>query len=181
MRTPVVALVLLLAGCLGTEAPPEQPVVAAPGPETHSEEAVSFDVLSPLWVCAAAGCAGKNGDDFTLFGGATYVGFKLTVQPASDPLGAPVLPTADIRIVVECSGDHSTCPAGILAETRGPWPATLEATGFRIADPDKLAFRAEYVGPYPAPVNGAGGDYDFQGTLTVVDGSQVDEDDEDGS
>ena len=178
MKLAFALLALLFAGC-AAPAPVPAAVETNPAPETLVEQDVSFDVLSPLWVCGAFGCAGKSGQDFALFGGATYVGFRLTVQPASDPLGTPVLPLADIRIVVECSGDHTTCPPGILAETQGPWPATLEASGFRIVDPDQLAFRAEYVGPYPAPVNGAGGDYDLTGTLTLVDGSQVDEDAED--
>jgi hypothetical protein len=179
MRLLAVALLLLspLAGCLsedpGDDAPAALPVEA---PETIEERPVKFDVLSPLWVCAAAGCAGKSGNDFTLFGGATYVGFRLTVQPASDPLDMP-MPSAQVRLVAECSGDHSTCPSGVLAETTGPWPATMEASGFRITDPDKLVFRAEYIGPYPAPVNGAGGDFDFSGTLSVVTGSEVSEED----
>src|SRR5687767_13479869 len=139
MRGAVVLLVLVampLAGCSGAEAPAEQPLPVPAAPETHSEQAVSFHALSPLWVCAGPGCAGKNGDDFASFGGATYVGFRLDVRPASDPLDVPLVPMADIRIVAECSGEHATCPPGVLAETQGPFPATLEASGFRIADPD---------------------------------------------
>lgn len=179
-RLACVLLFLLssLAGCLSEDGG-EPALAAAPveAPETIEERPVSFDVLSPLWICAGVGCAGKSGNDFTLFGGATYVGFRLTVQPATDPLGMPV-PTAQVRLVAECSGDHSTCPPGVLAETAGPWPATMEASGFRIADPDKLVFRAEYIGPYPDPANGAGGDYDFSGTLSVVAGSDVSEEDQ---
>ncbi|MEA3165846.1 MAG: hypothetical protein QOJ26_712 [Thermoplasmata archaeon] len=174
MRGVLVAVVaLLLAGCTAApSAPVVEPVESVP--ESIVEEQVHFEVLSPLWVCSV-GCAGKSGDDFRTFGGQTYVGFRLTVQPSTDPLGVPVVPMADVRIVVECSGDHSTCPPGVLAETQGPWPAAIEASGFRIVDPDQLAFRVEYVGPYPQPVNGAGGDFEFEGTLSFVEGSEVDD------
>jgi hypothetical protein len=169
----VAAVALLLAGCMAApSAPTVEPVGSVP--ESVVEEQVNFEVLSPLWVCAV-GCAGKGGDDFTTFGGRTYVGFEVTVQPATDPLHVPLVPAAEVRLIVECSGDHSTCPPGVLAETTGPWPAKLEASGFRIVDPDQLAFRVEYLGPLPQPVNGAGGSYEFKGTLSFVEGSEVDD------
>jgi hypothetical protein len=174
MRGFVVAFVaLLLAGCSGPQPAPVADVPAPLPAETIAEQPVEFAVLSPVWVCLpAGGCAGKSGQDFTAFGGRTYVGFKVSVQPSTDPLGLGV-PGAEVRIVARCSGEHLTCPPGILAETTGPWPATLEATGFRIADPDQLVFETEYVGPFPRPVNGSGAHYEAVGTLSFVEGSEV--------
>ena len=176
MRFIAGALVaLLLAGCSDPGSPAAAEGPPAPTPETVAEQPVQFSVLSPVWVCLpAGGCAGKSGDDFTAFGGRTYVGFRVNVEPSADPLGLG-LPAADVRIVARCSGEHLTCPPGILAETTGPWPATLEATGFRIADPDMLLFEAEYVGPYPRPVNGSGAHYEAAGSLSFVEGSEVED------
>ncbi|MHB1260511.1 MAG: hypothetical protein ACYC2H_02220 [Thermoplasmatota archaeon] len=186
MRSALFLLVLLgsaaLAGCSGPEAA-QQSVALASEPETFSEEPVVFDVQSSLWVCGAFGCAGANGDTGVAFGEKTYTGFKLEVKPSEDPAGLgtepPGVPGAEIRIIAKCAGDSRTCPAGILAETVGPWPATLEASGFRITDPDLLMFKVEYLGPYPPPVTGSGQGFDFEGTLTFVEGSEVDAEDSD--
>jgi len=166
-------LALLLAGCSGPETVPVADTPAATAADTVVEQPVEFTVLSPVWVCLpAGGCAGKSGQDFTAFGGRTFVGFRVSVQPSSDPMGLGV-PGAEVRIVARCVGEHLSCPDGILAETTGPWPATLEATGFRIADPDQLVFETEYVGPFPQPVNGSGAHYEAVGTLSFVEGSEV--------
>lgn len=171
MKPALGLLVLLFAGCAGP-VPAPTAVEPDPVPEALVEEGVEFSVLSPLWVCAAVGCAGKSGDDFVSFDGRTYVGFHLTVEPSMDPLGVGV-PSAEVRIVARCVGEHLNCPPGVLAEATGPWPATLAASGFRIADPEQLSFQAEYVGPYPRPVNGSGGDYRVTGTLTWVASSEA--------
>ncbi|HJQ93225.1 MAG TPA: hypothetical protein VJ874_02945 [Candidatus Thermoplasmatota archaeon] len=139
--------------------------------------------MSPMWICVAGPCGGVSGPDSYSFDGRTYTGFRLEVSVSEDPFGAGVpypvgVPQAQVRIVVECAGDSRTCPAGVLAETQGPWPATLEASGFRIADPDLLVFKVEYLGPYPRPVNGSGQGFDFEGTLTSVEGSEADGEDE---
>lgn len=174
MRGILAALVvLLLAGCSGPQTSPGADSPAPVAAETVVEQPVEFAVLSPVWVCLpAGGCAGKSGQDFTAFGGRTFVGFHVSVQPSADPMGLGV-PGAEVRIVARCTGEHLTCPPGILAETTGPWPATLEAAGFRIADPDQLVFETEYVGPFPQPVNGSGAHYEAVGTLSFVAGSDV--------
>jgi hypothetical protein len=180
MRAILVAgalLTILLAGCSSEEPVAVGTPIPALPEETFEEDEVQFDVLSPVWVCTAGGCAGKGGPDFEAFGGKTYVAFRVTVEPSADPIDTPV-PNAEVRITVQCSGDHATCPAGVLAEATGPWPQTLEASDFRIADPDQLVFQTEYVGPYPQPVNGSGGRFDIVGTLTSVAGSEVSDEDE---
>jgi hypothetical protein len=183
MKVAALCALLLLAGC----AAPAQDPVPEPMPgvaEAYAEEQVTFGARSSLWVCGAFGCAGASGPSGASFDGKTYTGFRLEVRPSDAPaeLGVeqPGLPGAQVRIVAECAGDSRTCVPGILAESAGPWPATLEASGFRIVDPDLLMFKVEYLGPYPAPVTGSGQGFDFEGTLTYVEGSEVADEDEDG-
>lgn len=172
--------VLLLAGC-ASPAPAPMAEGLAPPAETMAEEPVAFDIESPLWICAAAGCAGVDGQTGASFGEKTYTGFKLEIRPSEDPfglgVGMPGAPGAQVRIVAQCAGDSRTCPAGVLAESVGPWPATIEASGFRIVDPDLLMFKVEYLGPYPSPVTGSGQGFDFEGTLAFVEGSETTDDD----
>ncbi len=171
MKAWLALVALLVAGCAA--APEAAPVIDPVPEETTREVSAEFHVISTLDTCGAAGyCIGVFGSNVYAFGDATYVGFRLTVAPSPETIDAGV-PGAQVRITAKCTGERTDHCPGLLAETEGPWPATIEVSGFRIESPEQLTFRVDYVGPYPQPVNGSGAQYDLKGTLTVVDGSEA--------
>jgi hypothetical protein len=128
------------------------------------EEPVDFTLYTPLAGCVSIVCGGgNNGPGAIALGGVNMTAFELIVSlddPASQA-GALV----PVRITAQCIGDHATCPAGALAVSDGPWPATLKAAGFRIQAPDLLEFRVDYQGPAMGPLMGGNEEFHLKGTL----------------
>lgn len=168
MRTVCLLLLLLLAGC-SAPAPPEAGPADVPA-ETLTQHAVEDSILSPVAVCppAAGHCAGVSGSDTASFAGQTWVALDVTVVPADDfPPNRVLGPLSKIRVVAFCLGERLTCPQQALASAEGDFPIRLHAEGFRVADPDMLAFRVEHLGPLP--LEGSGASYTLAGTLVSAD------------
>jgi hypothetical protein len=166
MRTIAVVAFLLLAGC---SAAPDQPTPApstdAPvQTETLATHDVDAIILSPVSYCApAGGCVGAFGSDTEAFAGQTWVAFDVEVAPNDFPGDQALAASSQIRVLALCLGERLTCPQEPLASAEGSFPIHLVGSGFRIVDPDALAFRVEYLGPLP--LEGSGASYRLTGSL----------------
>ncbi|HJQ93227.1 MAG TPA: hypothetical protein VJ874_02955 [Candidatus Thermoplasmatota archaeon] len=170
MRSPLLVVVLLLAGCSAGPPGMEAPLAPTLPAEVLTTHQVAGRLLSPLSICppAVGACAGVFGSDTVTFGGQTWVALDVTVVPSEEfPPDKVLGPLSSIRVVALCLGERLTCPQGQLATAEGPFPLRLMGEGFRIADPDQLALRVEYLGPLP--LDGSGASYELSGGLTSSD------------
>jgi hypothetical protein len=162
----VLAVVAILSGCADDPAN-AVPQAAIPMAETIEEQPIDVYATSSLYVCP--GCVGVFGDDVgPVPAQGDVLGFDVEVR-LRDDLSSPALgPLAQVRATAFCLGERLSCPPGPLASAEGRVPLALKADGFRILQPDQLAFRIEYLGPVNGPVNGSGASYQFIGLATVA-------------
>lgn len=166
MRALAVLAFALLAGCASHPAPSSLPAPVAE-PVTGNQQ-VDFHLTSSLSACppVVGGCAGVMGEGSHAFDGHNWVALDVTMTPDGGPTD-PAAQTAQMRLVADCVGEHSACPSGHLAVAEGAFPLHLQASGFRVVDPNAVAFRVEYLGPLPA--SGSGGGYEVRGGLSYAD------------
>lgn len=169
MRAVLVLLAVLVAGCSASQGD-RAAEMPEPAVERVGTQAVEGHLTSSVYACPPAGyCIGVMGSDTMAFEGRVWTALNVTFHVDAEPDDQVLSSLNDVRFVALCLGEHLTCPEEPLAVADGPGPVHLSASGFRIEEPNLLAFRVESASGLPAGGSGAG--YWFAGTLTYVDGS----------